>query len=96
MSLPTTLIHITVPNELLPKIDQVATRLYVGRNEFLHQAIMEKLRREDAAAFPNENGINILMTDKQLLETRAILQQEIWRRQGQRPETIRELRSQLY
>lgn len=78
MALPTLLIHLRLPKELAAKLDAAANQLFIDRSEYIRQAIVEKLR--DQHTMPSHEGVNILMTDKQLDELLAILRAERRRR----------------
>lgn len=80
MSLPTNLLHLTFATELITQIDQAAAKLYITRSEFIRQATVEKVRQIEPTALPSVDGLNILMTDKQLEEMWGILRRERMRR----------------
>ena len=44
MILPTQLVHIRISKELLHQVDTAADSLHVSRNEYIRQAVAEKLR----------------------------------------------------
>ena len=44
MILPTQLVHIRISKELLHQVDTAADSLYLSRNEYIRQAVAEKLR----------------------------------------------------
>ena len=80
MRLPTQLLHIALPKEIIAKIDEEARQTYINRSEFVRRAIVEKLRQTTTNALPGVAGINILMTDKQLEDLMQTLQVEKRRR----------------
>lgn len=45
MILPTQLVHIRISKELLHQVDTAADSLYLSRNEYIRQAVAEKLRK---------------------------------------------------
>ena len=80
MILPTQLVHIRISKELLHQVDTAADSLYLSRNEYIRQAVAEKLRTTTLNAFPSLDGVNILMTNKQLTDLIMALKTEKRRR----------------
>jgi len=86
MSLPSKLISLSLPEELIQKTDAAAVGDYSSRSEFIRQAIVEKLRRAEtdvlASGNPDssEDSFNVPMTDQKLEQVLEALKREHLRR----------------
>lgn len=75
------LIHVTVSPDLLLAIDEGAQQAYANRCEFVRQAVIDKIRSMQVSlAQKSDLQIDLLMTDRQLRDTRDALNNELRRR----------------
>ncbi len=49
--MPTQIVNISLPNELVKKIDDAAKSRYASRSEYIRQAVVSRLRAQDIDAW---------------------------------------------